>query len=91
VISELDIWRAANLLIRQHGADAALEAARLQALVFDRGDDKGRLVWAQIRRAIQALQADQRTKATLRLSPLAPRPQNPERCGNQSAAKQAAG
>jgi hypothetical protein len=31
VISELDIWRAANLLIRQHGDDAGLEAARLLA------------------------------------------------------------
>jgi hypothetical protein len=27
-VSELGIWRAANLLIRQHGADAELEAAR---------------------------------------------------------------
>jgi hypothetical protein len=57
VISELDIWRAANLLIREHGADAELEAARLQGLMLDRGDDEGRLVWALIRRAIEALQA----------------------------------
>jgi hypothetical protein len=40
-----------------HGAGADLEAARLQDLMFDRGDDEGRLVWAQIRRAIEALQA----------------------------------
>jgi hypothetical protein len=26
MISDLDIWRAANLLIRKHGADAELEA-----------------------------------------------------------------
>jgi hypothetical protein len=57
VISELDIWRGANLLIRKHGADAELEAARLQDLMLDRGDDEGRLVWARIRRAIEALQA----------------------------------
>jgi hypothetical protein len=31
MVSNLDIWRAANLLIRKHGADAALEAARLKA------------------------------------------------------------
>ena len=37
VISELDIWRAANLLIRRHGAHAELEAARLQGLMLDRG------------------------------------------------------
>jgi hypothetical protein len=51
-----------NLLIRQHGADAELEAARLQDLMFDRGDDEGRLVWAQISRAIEALQAAPRNK-----------------------------
>jgi hypothetical protein len=44
-------------LIREHGADADLEAARLQDLMFDRGDDEGRLVWAEIRRTIEALQA----------------------------------
>jgi hypothetical protein len=30
VISDPDIWRAANLLIRQRGADAEVEAAHLQ-------------------------------------------------------------
>ena len=44
MISELDIWRAANLLIRQHGDTADLEAAPLQDLMFDRGDNEGRLV-----------------------------------------------
>jgi hypothetical protein len=29
MISDLDIWRAANQRIRQQGADAELEAARL--------------------------------------------------------------
>jgi hypothetical protein len=57
MVSNLDIWRAANLLIREHGAYADLEAARLQDLMFDRGDHKGRLVWARIRCAIEALQA----------------------------------
>ena len=57
MVSNLDIWRAANLLIREHGADAELEAARLQDLMLDRGDDEGRRVWARIRRAIEALRA----------------------------------
>jgi hypothetical protein len=57
MVSNLDIWRAANLLIREHGADADLEAARLEDLMLDRGDDEGRLVWVRIRRAIEALQA----------------------------------
>ena len=40
MVSNLDIWRAANLLIREHGADAELEAARLQDLMLDRGDGR---------------------------------------------------
>jgi hypothetical protein len=28
MVSDLDIWRAANLLIRKHGPDAELEAAK---------------------------------------------------------------
>jgi hypothetical protein len=37
VISELDIRRAATLLIPQHGPGAELEAARLRDLMLDRG------------------------------------------------------
>jgi hypothetical protein len=56
-MSNLDIWRAANLLIRQHGDSSEIEAARLQILMLDRGDDHGRRVWARIRGAIEALRA----------------------------------
>jgi hypothetical protein len=56
-ITEIDIWRAANFLIRQHGADAELEAARLADVRLDRGDSEGRLLWLRIRRAIEALHA----------------------------------
>jgi hypothetical protein len=55
--SELDVWRAANLLIRRHGADAELEAARLQDLMLDRGDGEGWHLWQWTRRAIEALRA----------------------------------
>ena len=56
MISDLDIWRAANLLIRKHGADAELEAAKRADLMLDRGDDEGQLLWRRIKRAIGALQ-----------------------------------
>jgi hypothetical protein len=56
MVSDLDIWRAANLLIRRHGANAELEAAKGADLMLDRGDDARRLVWTRIRRAIEALQ-----------------------------------
>jgi hypothetical protein len=60
MVSDLDIWRAANLLIRKHGSDAELEAAKRADLMLDRGDDAGRLLWARIRRAIEELQAPRR-------------------------------
>jgi hypothetical protein len=57
VISDVDIWRAANLLIRKHGANAGLEAAKRADLMLDRGDDEGRILWMRIRRAVETLQA----------------------------------
>jgi hypothetical protein len=54
VFREIDIWRAVDFLIRQHGDDAELEAARLADLMLDRGDCEGRLLWLQILRAIDA-------------------------------------
>src|SRR6266851_6941076 len=54
---DLDIWRAANLLIRQHGDQAEIEASRLADLMLDRGDCDGELVWLRVRSAIADLQA----------------------------------
>ncbi len=59
MVPEIDIWRAANLLIRRHGANAELEAAKRADLMLDRGDDDGRLLWARIRRATETLQTPQ--------------------------------
>ena len=56
VISDLDIWRAANLRIRRHGPDAKIEAARRADLMLERRDHDGQLVWARIRRAIAQLE-----------------------------------
>jgi|SRR5271170_1182692 transposase-like protein len=55
-IAEIGIWRAAARLIRQHGAKAGIEAARL-ARMLDHGDGDGRRRWMRIRRAIKTLQA----------------------------------
>jgi hypothetical protein len=57
MISDIDIWRAANLLIRQHGADAELAAAQRADLMLERGDLEGQTVWKRIRQAIADLQA----------------------------------
>lgn len=57
MISDLDIWRAANLMIRQHGDLADLEACRLADVMLDRDDPDGQVVWLRIRRTIAELQA----------------------------------
>jgi hypothetical protein len=55
MVSDLDIWRAANLLIQRYGADAAIEAAKRVDQMLERGDLDGNAVWKRIRRAIIAL------------------------------------
>ncbi|HJU19362.1 MAG TPA: hypothetical protein VJ770_23145 [Stellaceae bacterium] len=69
-ISDLDIWRAANLLIRQYGADAEIEAARRADQMLDRGDRP----FDRLRRAacVDAYQASDRGTAgpAARLAPL---------------------
>jgi hypothetical protein len=57
MFSDLDIWRAANLLIGQLGGEAELEAAKRADLMLERSDRDGQLVWMRIRRAIAQLQA----------------------------------
>jgi hypothetical protein len=56
MISDLDIYRAANLLIDRYGADALIEAARMIDRMLELGDPEGQAVWRRIRRAIEALQ-----------------------------------
>lgn len=55
--SELNIYRAANLLLSRHGVDALVEAARMLDLTLDREDLEARLVWFRVRKAIEALEA----------------------------------
>ena len=57
MISDLNIWRAANLLTRQHGLNAELEAAKRADLMLERGDLDGQAPWKHISRAIVELQA----------------------------------
>ena len=57
MISDLDIYRAANLLINQHGLDAMVKAAKLLDVSLDPGDPEARLVWLRVKTAIEALEA----------------------------------
>ncbi len=57
MVSDLDIWRAAALLIRKHGSTAQSEAGKRADMMFERGDTEGQLVWARISRKLNELQA----------------------------------
>lgn len=54
-MDEIDIWRAANLLIQQYGEGAGQEAARLGGLAVGKGDPEGERVWVEVSRAIKTL------------------------------------
>jgi hypothetical protein len=41
VISDPDIWRAAQLLVKRHGADARIVAAQRADELFEEGDLRG--------------------------------------------------
>ena len=57
MVSDLDIYRAANLVIARHGANALIEAARMIDRMLANGDEEGRSVWRRIQAAIAELQA----------------------------------
>ncbi len=44
-IPDLDIWRSANLLVKQHGDDAPIEAAMRADAMLDKGDLDGCATW----------------------------------------------
>jgi hypothetical protein len=70
-ISDLNIWRVANLIIGKHGADAELEAARQQNLMLERGNYGERIPWMRIMTGDRGASASADREAPLRLSPRA--------------------
>ncbi len=54
--SELDIYRAANMRIEQHGETAHIAAAQRIEELDGQGDLDGVAVWRRIKRAVQELQ-----------------------------------
>jgi hypothetical protein len=56
MISDLDIYHAAKLLIDEHGKDAALNAAERADPLHEEGDMEGAAVWRAIVKAIEGLQ-----------------------------------
>ena len=58
MIPEIDIWRTAHLMIRQHGEDAGDQADARAGALIEQGDHTGGAVWRRIRQAIGQLQND---------------------------------
>jgi hypothetical protein len=60
MIDDPDIFRAAKLLIDQHGDDAPIRAAQRADVLLEEGDMDGALVWRRILDAIDELQRGRR-------------------------------
>ncbi len=56
MIPDLDIYRSANLLVKQHGEDAPIHAAMRADVMLEAGDLDGYAVWKRILRAVKELQ-----------------------------------
>ena len=55
MISDLDIYRSANLLVRRHGEDAPIHAALRADAMLEKGDLDGYAVSRRILRAVEEL------------------------------------
>jgi hypothetical protein len=65
MIADPDIFRAAKLLIEQHGNDAPIRAAQRADELLDEGDLDGAMVWRRILEAIEELQRGRREEEFL--------------------------
>ncbi len=58
--SDLDIYRSANELIKQHGEAADIEAAMRADERLAAGDMEGEAVWLRIVKAVEELLSEER-------------------------------
>jgi hypothetical protein len=56
MVAEIDTWRAAKLLVAQHGEQADAHAAQRAIDMHDAGDAEGEAVWLKIFDCIRTLQ-----------------------------------
>ncbi len=54
--SDLDIYRSANELVKQHGEDAPIHAAMRADAMLEAGDLDGYAAWKRILRAVEELE-----------------------------------
>ncbi len=56
VTSDLDIYRTASVLIRQHAEDATFEAAQRADGMLDKGYLGGQRIWKRVLAAVKEIQ-----------------------------------
>ncbi len=56
MIPDLNIYRSASVLIREHGEDAALEAAQCADAMLEKGSLDGLRVWKRVLAAVKEIQ-----------------------------------
>ena len=56
MVTDLDIWRAANLVIEHHGSDAEFVACGRVDDMIEAGDAAGEATWKRILAAVRELQ-----------------------------------
>jgi 3-hydroxyacyl-CoA dehydrogenase len=59
VITDRDIYRSAQVLVKRYGHDAEFEAAERCDAMIEAGDPEGLAVWKRILRAVDALLAQE--------------------------------
>ena len=55
-MTELDIWRSANILLKRYGAEAVFIATKRADALLDQGDVQGSSAWVRIAKAITDLE-----------------------------------
>ncbi len=58
MIEGIDLWRAANVMVKRYGNGATIEAAIRADEFLDQGNFDGKQVWVRIMQAIEALQRE---------------------------------
>ncbi len=58
MISDLDIWRAARIMVKRYGKDAATEATGRADEFLDQGNIDGQRLWMRIVQAIEEMQRE---------------------------------
>ncbi len=59
MIPNLDIYRSANVLVKQHGTDAPIRVAMRADAMLEAGDLEGYAAWKRILRAVEELQGSE--------------------------------